>query len=141
MRNGVQVYRLSRRLPSLLFGLAAISAGAPFLPNDRYVYPLGYVFMAAIPVALATLGSAAWRYCVCVDETTIEIGAFTRRSYAISGATSIDVQMTKAGRVATVKFSDGRSLSFGKDLVGFQDLLSLISLRSSLPVTKPVWDP
>lgn len=141
MQNRTQVYRLSRRLSLFLFGLTVISAATPFLPHGRYIYPLGYVLMAAIPGVLATLAVAAWKYCVRVDETTIETGAFIRRSYAISGAKSIDVRMTKVGRVAAVEFSDGRSLSFGKDLIGFDDLLSLTSQRSSLPLTKPVWDP
>jgi hypothetical protein len=43
--------------------------------------------------------------------------------------------------VAAIKCSDGQGLSFGNNLTDFDDLLTLLRQRSSLPVTKPVCDP
>ncbi|GLQ99150.1 hypothetical protein [Dyella mobilis] len=141
MANDVRVFRASRFLSVLLGGLAVIFAVAMFLSNDGHVLPLGYVLGGMVPVAIAAASVFAWRYGVCVGDTTIEAGVFRRTSYALKDATSIDVQRTKVGRVAAVRFSDGRILRFDQNLVGFDDLLSLISQRSSLPVRKPVWDP
>jgi hypothetical protein len=141
MEGEVKVYRFSRRLSLLIFIVAVIFFAMPFLPNDRHMLPLGYLLMAAVPMIISAIGAVVWKYGIYVDGSTIGVGAFTRRRYALCKATSIDVQMTKAGRVATIKFSDGQSLSFGSNLVDFDGLLTLISQRSSLPVTKPVWDP
>lgn len=141
MESDVKIYRFSRRLSSLIFVVALIFTAMPFLPSERQVLPLGYLLMAAVPLIIAAIGALAWKYGIYVDGSTLEVGAFTRRHYALCKATSIEVRRTKAGRVATIKFSDGQSLSFGSNLVDFDDLLTLISQRSSLPVTKPVWDP
>jgi len=141
MQNSTRVYRFSRRLPLLLFGLAGIFAITPFIPNRRDVLPLGYLLMAVLPVAIATLGVLAWRNVVRVNGTNIQAGALVKKSYRLSSTSSIDVRRDKGGRTATIRFFDDRNLTIDGGLVGFDDLLALISERTGLPVSEPIWDP
>ncbi len=76
--------------------------------------------------------------CVVDDAAAIIVNSFKRSQYPIAAIISIDVLIVKGGRIAIVKFKDGRKLSFPNYMDGFKTLVELLRQKTGLP--KPRWE-
>lgn len=133
----VEIFRFPRRRPLLIFCLAGMFVLGLALWR---VSLSGTLFVALFALVIAAIGATEWRYAVLVRETSIEAGSFSRVQYELPSAKSICVQRVKGGRTGTVKFQGGETLALDGGIERFDELLALISSRTSLPITKPVWD-
>lgn len=134
----VETFRFPRRRPLLIFGLAGVFV-LGLVPGQ--VSLAGALFVAAFALVIASIGASQWRYVVIVGETSIAAGSFLRVQYELSSARSIYVRRVKGGRIGTVEFLGGAVLVLNDGIDQFDELLALISSRTSIPCTKPVWDP
>lgn len=141
MSIGVRVFRYPRLTGLGLITLALLfSAGSALPPHT--IKPVGIVFMSVIVVAMIVFGLMALRYRIVIDDEKISVTGWKLGSCKLVDAISIAVARSpKGSRHATVEFKDGSNLLLDNTLVGFVELLGLLSQRTSLPITKPVWDP
>jgi hypothetical protein len=134
----VETFRFPRRRPILIFSVAGM-----FLLG-LYLGPVslsGSLFVGLFALIIAAIGASEWRYAVLVGETGIEAGSFSRVQYELSNAKAISVRRVKGGRAGTVEFQGGAKLALDGSIERFDELLALLSSRTSLPITKPGWDP
>lgn len=134
----VEIFRFPRRRPLLIFCLAGMFVLGLALGR---VSLSGNVFVALFALVIAAIGATEWRYAVLVREASIKAGSFSRVLYELQNAKSISVRRVKGGRTGTVEFQGGGKLSLDGGIERFDELLALISSRTSLPIAKPVWDP
>lgn len=134
----VETFRFPRRRPILIFCLAGVFLLGLALGS---VSLSGFLFVALFALVIAAIGASEWRYAVLVREANIEAGSFSRVHYELSNAKTISVRRVKGGRVGAVEFQDGAKLALDGGIERFDELLALISSRTSLPVTRPGWDP
>lgn len=133
-----EIFRFPRRRPLLIFCVAGMFVLGPALGQ---VSLPGGIFVTLFALVITVLGATEWRYAVLVRETSIEAGTFSRAQYELATAKSINVRRIKGGRAGTVEFQGGEKLALDGGIERFDELLALISSRTSLPITKPVWDP
>lgn len=133
----VETFRFPRRRPLLIFCLSGVFV-LGLVPGQ--VSLAGTAFVAAFVLVVAAIGISEWRYAVRVGEASIEAGSFSRALYDLSSASSISVRRVKGGRIGTVAFHGGAALVLNDGIERFDELLALISSRTALPITKPVWD-
>lgn len=134
----VETFRFPRRRPLLIFCLAGLFVLGLAIGQ---VSQLGTLFVALFALVITAIGATEWRYAVLVKEVSIEAGSFSRVQYDLPKAKSINVRRVKGGRAGTVEFQGGGILELDGGIEHFDELLALISTRTSLPITKPVWDP
>lgn len=133
-----EIFRFPRRRPVLIFCLAAVFALGVFVNPTSLS---GLLLLFSLVFAVAAVGVFDWRYAVIVGQTSIEVGSFARRLYKLSNIRAISVRRVKGGRTGAIEFDGQVTLFLEGDLEHFDELLALISSRTSLPITKPVWDP
>lgn len=133
----VEIFRFPRRRPLLIFCLAGMFVLGLALGQ---ISLSGTVFVALSALVIAAIEATEWRYAVLVREASIEVGPFFRLQYELPKTKSISVRRVKGGRTGTVEFQGGETLALDGGIERFDELLALISSRTSLPITKPVWE-
>jgi hypothetical protein len=136
-----RVFRYPRWLAFALMALSAILVvGLLISPNQMLA--AGWLVAGLFVATPFVIGLLGLRFRIIVGEATVDTVGLRRQRFALADAESIGVARGgKGGLVATVKFKGGRSFYFDDTVRGFRELLDLLSQRTSLPVTKPVWDP
>lgn len=136
-----RVFRYPRPLAWMLMVLSLVFV-ADLLLSPNQMHTAGWLVASIFVATPFALGLLALRYRIVVGEASVDVVALKRRHFKLEDAVSINVARgAKSGVTATIKFKDGRTLSFNNTVRGFRDLLDLLSQRTSLPVVKPVWDP
>jgi hypothetical protein len=132
-------FRYPKRLAYLLFIAALVFEILPFIGDSfRSVQPIGWVMIETLPICMILFGIYTFRYSCVVDDSSIIVNSFKQSRYSIATITSIDVSFVKGGRIATVKFKDGRKLSFPNYMDGFKTIVELLRQKTGLP--KPRWE-
>lgn len=134
----VETFRYPRRRPILIFCLAGMFLLGLALGS---VSLAGFLFVALFALVIAAIGASELRYAVAVGETSIEAGSYSRVQYELSNAKAISVRRVKGGRAGMVEFQGGATLALDDGIERFEELLALISSRTSLPITKSGSDP
>jgi hypothetical protein len=129
----VETFRFPRRRPILIFCLAGIFLLGLALGPVSFS---GSLFVVLFVLVIAAIGASEWRYTVLVGDASIEAGSFSRVQYELSNAKAISVRRVKGGRAGTVEFQGGAMLALDGDIERFDELLALISSRTSLSVTR-----
>ncbi|AIF46943.1 hypothetical protein [Dyella japonica] len=134
----VDTFRFPRRRSLLLFCLATVFLLGAVIGQASLT---GFVASSAFALVVAAIGASEWMYSVRVTDAEIDAGSFMRRQYALSSIKAISVRRTKGGRTGAVELQGGRTLWLDGGIARFDELLQAISSRTSLPITKPIWDP
>jgi hypothetical protein len=94
--------------------------------------------METLPICMIIFGIYTYKYSCVVNDSSIIVNAFKQYHYLLADITAINVSMVKGGRIATVKFKDGRKLSFPNYMDGFKTIVELLRQKTGLP--KPRWE-
>ncbi len=117
----------------IFFDFVAGLAMAAALYVGLHPYWWGWLLFSPLFLYMTLESVRKYMYAVTVNDERIVVVAFRPAQYQISEIVEVDVYTAKAGRMGVVRFADRRKLSFSSRLAGFDDLVTLLRTKASLP--------